>query len=55
MAKKKTYEVLVAYKVWDYYTVKASNEDEAREIAEKMACEASLNEMECDLYATEIQ
>ena len=55
MARKKTYRVLVAYKVWDYYEVKAHNEDEAREIAEEMACEASLNQMECDHYATEIQ
>lgn len=55
MAKKKTYRVLVAYKVWDYYTVTANDDDEARDIAESIACEKSLNQMECDLYATEIQ
>lgn len=55
MAKKKTFKVLVAYKVWDYYEVKARNEYEAREIAEEIAGGQSLNQMECDHYATEIQ
>ena len=45
MAKKKTYRVKVSYTVWDVYEVQASSEDEARELAEDIAGNTSLNEM----------
>ena len=45
MAKKKTYRVKVSYTVWDVYEVEACSENEARELAEELACEISLNEM----------
>jgi len=48
MAKKKTYRVKVSYTVWDVYEVKASSEDEARELAEEMAVHTSLNDMNCE-------
>ena len=49
MAKKKTYRVKVSYTVWDVYEVQASSEDEARELAEDMAGNTSLNEMNLEL------
>lgn len=44
MAKKKNYMVRVAYKVCEYYEVKATNEEDAIEQALEKASEDSLND-----------
>lgn len=43
--EKKKYRVKVIFKVWDVFAVDAESEDEARELAEDMAGDMSLNEM----------
>ena len=51
---KKTYRVKVTYKVWDVFEVEAENEDEARELAEDIAGNTSLNQMDVELENTAI-
>jgi len=51
---KKTYRVKVTFKSWDVIEVEAENRDEARELAEDMAGDMSLNEMNVELENTVI-
>ena len=44
MAKNKKYTVRVSYKVYDYYTIEAENEQEAIEQALEVSSEDSLND-----------
>ena len=44
MAQKKQYTVRVSYKVYDYYTIEAKNEQEAIEQALEASSEDSLND-----------
>ena len=48
MARKKKYTVRVAYKVYDYYTIEAKNEQEAIEQALETSATDSLNDFTQD-------
>jgi len=48
MARNKKYTVRVAYKVYDYYTIEANNEQEAIEQALEVSSEDSLNDFTQD-------
>ena len=48
MARKKKYTVRVAYKVYDYYTIEAKNEQEAIEQALEVSATDSLNDFTQD-------
>lgn len=48
MAKNKKYTVRVSYKVYDYYTIEAENEQEAIEQALEVSSEDSLNDFTQD-------
>ena len=48
MAKNKKYTVRVSYKVYDYYTIEAKNEQEAIEQALETSATDSLNDFTQD-------
>lgn len=50
----KKYQVKVMFSVWDVFEVEAESEAEAMEIAEDMAGDKSLNEMNNEWEGTEI-
>ena len=55
--EKITYKVQIAYRVWDYVEVTLDadqNPDDAKEIAEGISFERSMNDMEIDHDYTEI-
>lgn len=57
MARKVKYTVAVAYRVFDQFEVVLDedvNENDALEMAERVASEQSLNDMECDHLCTYI-